>query len=57
MTKKVIIGWITLFKGVEEIGFPDRVNKKAQMFKGKRTLWGAMVFFIGVFYFWISLEI
>lgn len=29
-----ILGWTTLLKGIEKIGFPDRVNKKAQMFKG-----------------------
>src|SRR5512141_981169 len=29
-----ILGWVTLFKGMEKIVFPGRVNQKAQMFKG-----------------------
>jgi hypothetical protein len=50
-----ILGWTTLLKGIEKIAFPGRVNRKAQMFKGKQTLWGFVIFFIGVFYYWISL--
>jgi len=50
-----ILGWVTLFKGIEKIGFPDRVNKKAQMFKGGQILWGGVIFLIGVFFFWISM--
>lgn len=49
-----ILGWVTLFKGIEKIGFPDRVNKKAKMFKGQQVLWGSVIFFIGVFYFWVG---
>lgn len=49
-----ILGWVTLFKGIEKIGFPDRVNRKAQMFKGSQALWGSVIFLIGVFFFWIS---
>ena len=52
-----ILGWVTLLKGIEKIGFPDRVNKKAQMFKGQQLLWGFVIFLIGVFYFWISLKL
>ena len=51
-----ILGWITMFKGIEKIGFPDRVNKKAQMFKEKSVLWGIAIFFIGVLFFWIGLK-
>jgi hypothetical protein len=50
-----ILGWVSLFKGIEKIGFPDRVNKKAQLFKGRQVLWGAVIFFIGASYFWIGL--
>lgn len=50
-----ILGWVTLLKGIEKIGFPDRVNKKAQMFKGQQTLWGAVIFLIGAWFFWMSL--
>ncbi len=51
-----ILGWITLLKGIEKITFPDRVNKKAQMFKGKQTVWGFVIFVIGAGYFWMSLK-
>ena len=49
-----ILGWITLFKGIEKIGFPDRVNKKAQMFKAGQILWGGVIFLIGAWFFWMS---
>lgn len=50
-----ILGWTTLLKGIEKIALPKRINKKAQMFKGK--LWGFVILLIGVFYFWISLTL
>jgi len=49
-----ILGWITLFKGIEKIGFPDRVNRKAQMFKRGQMFWGGAIFLIGVWFFWMS---
>jgi len=52
-----ILGWTTLLKGIEKIAFPRRVNKLAQMFKGGQTFWGVVIFLIGVFYFWISLNL
>jgi hypothetical protein len=52
-----ILGWTTLLKGIEKIAFPDRVNKIAQKFKGGQTFWGFVIFLIGVFYFWISLNL
>jgi len=52
-----ILGWVTLLKGIEKIGFPDRVNKKAQMFKGGQVFWGFVIFLIGVGYFCISLKL
>lgn len=52
-----VLGWTTLLKGIEKIAFPDRVNKIAQMFKNKQTLWGFVIFLIGSFYFWISLNL
>lgn len=52
-----ILGWTTLFKGIEKITLPGRVNKKAQMFKGGQKFWGFVIFLIGVFYFWISLKL
>lgn len=52
-----ILGWTTLLKGIEKIAFPNRVNKIAQIFKGGQQLWGFVIFLIGVFYFWISLNL
>jgi hypothetical protein len=52
-----ILGWTTLLKGIEKIAFPGRVNKKAQMFKNGQQLWGFVIFLIGAFYFWISLNL
>jgi hypothetical protein len=49
-----ILGWTTLLKGIEKIAFPGRINKKAQMFKGGQTFWGAVIFLIGAWFFWMS---
>jgi len=51
-----ILGWVTLLKGIEKIGFPERVNKKAQMFKGGQILWGGVIFLIGAWFFWMSFQ-
>jgi hypothetical protein len=52
-----ILGWTTLLKGIEKITLPGRVNKIAQLFKGGQKIWGFVIFLIGVFYFWISLNL
>lgn len=52
-----ILGWATLLKGIEKIVFPNRVNKIAQKFKAGRLFWGFVIFLIGLFYFWISLNL
>lgn len=49
-----ILGWTTLLKGIEKIGFPDRINKKAQMFKGGQVFWGFVIFLIGLWFFRMS---
>lgn len=49
-----ILGWGTLLKGIEKIAFPDRINKKAQMFKNGQTFWGIIIFLIGAWFFWMS---
>jgi hypothetical protein len=49
-----LLGWITLFKGIEKNAFPERVHKKAQMFKKMQWLWGIIIFFIGLWFFWMS---
>lgn len=51
-----ILGWITLFKGIEKIAFPNRINKKAQLFKDKQSLWGIVILIIGTWFFWMSFQ-
>jgi hypothetical protein len=50
-----VLGWITLLKGAIKIGFPDQVNKKAKMFKDQQKFWGGIIFFLGTWFFWMSL--
>ena len=50
-----ILGWVTLFKGVTKIAFPEHVNKRAQLFKGQQKLWGFVIFLLGAWFFWMSL--
>lgn len=49
-----ILGWVTLFKGIEKIMLPERVNRKAQMFKKRQWIWGTIIFLIGAWFFWAS---
>ena len=49
-----ILGWTTLFKGIEKIAFPERVNKAAKKFKNLQTFWGFVIFCIGAWFFWMS---
>jgi hypothetical protein len=51
-----LLGWITLFKGIEKIGFPDRIHQRAQLFKRMEVIWSIIIFLIGVWYFWNSLS-
>lgn len=52
-----LLGWTTLFKGIEKVVFPNRVNKIAQKFESGQIFWGFIIFLIGLFYFWISLSL
>lgn len=49
-----ILGWVTLFKGIEKIAFPNRINKLAQKFRNQQAIWGGVIFLIGVWFFWMS---
>lgn len=51
-----ILGWITLIKGIEKIGFPDRVHRWAQRFKSGMALWSVIIFLLGAGFFWMSLS-
>ncbi|MGE5041704.1 MAG: hypothetical protein ACM3IJ_02270 [Candidatus Levyibacteriota bacterium] len=49
-----ILGWGTLFKGIEKIAFPNRINKAAQLFKNQQVLWGVVIFLLGAWFFYMS---
>ncbi len=49
-----ILGWVTLLKGIEKIGFPDRIHRKAQFFQRRQTLWSFIIAGIGAWFFWMS---
>lgn len=51
-----ILGWGTLFKGIEKIIFPGRINKAAQKFKGQQAIWGLVILLIGAWFFWMSFQ-
>ncbi len=51
-----ILGWATLFKGIEKIVFPNRINKVAQKFKADQSLWGLVILLIGAWFFWMSFQ-
>ena len=51
-----ILGWATLFKGIEKIAFPNRINKAAQKFKNQQVLWGIVILLIGVWFYWMSFK-
>lgn len=49
-----LLGWITLFKGIEKIAFPERVHKAAKKFKKISWFWGLIIFLIGLWFFYMS---
>lgn len=51
-----VLGWVTLFKGLEKIILPDRVHAKALMFKLSQKLWGSVIFLIGAWFFYMSIR-
>ena len=51
-----ILGWATLLKGITKIGFPEHVNKQAQLFKRYDKFWGLIIFLIGAWFFWMSFQ-
>ncbi|MBN1923607.1 MAG: hypothetical protein JW791_02490 [Nanoarchaeota archaeon] len=50
-----LIGWSTLIKGVMKIGFPEVINKQAQVFKNKQTLSTVIMAALGAWLIWVSL--
>ena len=44
-----IFGWSTLIKGIQKTGFPEHINKQAQMFKKRQKLESAVIILLGLF--------
>lgn len=51
-----ILGWVTLLKGIEKIGFPGRIHMRAQMFAKTQTLWSMIIVLIGAWFFWMGIR-
>lgn len=51
-----VLGWSTLIKGMLKIGFPQHIRTQAQRFKAQQTLWGAVLFLLGAWLFWMGLS-
>ncbi len=49
-----VLGWVTLIKGITKVVFPGHVHKQAQRFKKAQWLWGALIFLLGAWLFWMS---
>lgn len=50
-----ILGWSTLIKGIQKIGFPNFIHKQAQRFKKRQWLSAVFLMILGAWLFWVSL--
>ena len=49
-----ILGWSTVIKGIQKIGFPEHIHKQAQMFKKKQWLSSVFLILLGTWLMWMS---
>jgi len=49
-----ILGWATLIKGIQKIGFPEFIHEQAQRFKKKQWLSSAFIILLGIWLLWMS---
>jgi hypothetical protein len=49
-----LLGWFTVIKGIQKIGFPEHIRKQAQRFKKKQWLSAIILILLGVFLLWMS---
>lgn len=47
-----LMGWVTLFKGITKIGFPETIHKRAQMFRKGQWLSGLAMLLIAAWFLW-----
>lgn len=49
-----LLGWSTVIKGIQKIGFPEHIHKQAQMFKKKQWLSAVFLIIFGAWLMWMS---
>ncbi len=49
-----ILGWSTLIKGIQKIGFPEFIHKQAQRFKKRQWLSAVFMIILGAWLLWMS---
>ena len=49
-----LLGWSTVIKGIQKIGFPEHIRKQAQMFKKKQWLSAVFLIILGAWLMWMS---
>ena len=49
-----ILGWTTVIKGIQKIGFPEFIHKQAQRFKKGQILSAAILILLGAWLLWMS---
>ena len=49
-----ILGWSTVIKGIQKIGFPEFIHKQAQRFKKGQMISAAFMILLGAWLLWMS---
>lgn len=52
-----ILGWSTLIKGIQKIGFPEFIHKQAQRFKSRQWLSAIFLLLFGVWLLLVSFQV
>lgn len=49
-----VLGWSTVIKGIQKIGFPEFIHKQAQRFKKRQWLSATFLILLGTWLLWMS---
>ena len=49
-----ILGWSTVIKGIQKIGFPEFIHKQAQRFKKGQMISATIMILLGAWLLWMS---
>lgn len=49
-----VLGWSTVIKGIQKIGFPEFIHKQAQRFKKGQMVSAAIMILLGTWLLWMS---